>query len=68
MKNCKNGCHFVENHCTANFHLLTPHSLGLCFSDCQQKWKIDISPYEKMEKWLPFCGKLSYSKIFNYLF
>ena len=31
-------------------NLLTPpHSLGLCFSECQWKQKIGIGHYEKME-------------------
>ena len=31
-----------------------PKSLGLRFSECQQKWNISVSHYEKIEKWLPF--------------
>ena len=30
------------------------------------QWKICVGHYEKMEKWLPHHGNLSYRKIFNY--
>ena len=33
-----------------NFNLLTPLSLGLQFSECQQKWNISIGHYEKIVK------------------
>ena len=41
-------------------------SLGLHFSECPQKWKMEICHYEKMGKWLPCHGNSSYSKISNY--
>ena len=34
-----------------NFQILTPSSLGLRFSECQQKRKIGVGHYRKWEKW-----------------
>ena len=55
MKKMKNGYHLVEDYSTAKFPITdtpppppTPQSLGLYFSECQSKWKIDISHYEKL--------------------
>ena len=51
MKKSKNGCNFI-NICIVqkNLKLLMPQSLGLWFPECQQKWNISISHYEKMKK------------------
>ena len=62
MKKLKNGCHFINMHSTENFLKITDHplplpstpkSLGLWFSECQQKWNFSVSHYEKIEKWRP---------------
>ena len=44
-----------------------PQSLGLWFSECQQKWNINISHYEKIENWPPFHKYQSYGKNLYYL-
>ena len=46
----KNGYHLVEDYSTAKFPITDPppKSLGLYFSECQWKWKIGISHYEKL--------------------
>ena len=55
MKKLKNGCHFVNIDHTEKFQITNPpQSLGLWFSECQRKWNISISHYEKIEKWLQF--------------
>ena len=38
----------------------------MCIYKCQWKWNINISHYEKLEKWLPFWKYQSYRKISNY--
>ena len=57
MKKLKNGCHFVKIDCTEKFQITDPpppqNSLDLQLSQCQWKWNISISHYEKIEKWLP---------------
>ena len=56
MKKLKNGSYFVNINHMENFKLLTPpQSLGLRFSECQWKWNISVSHYEKNVKWLSFC-------------
>ena len=52
MKKLKNGCHIVNINRTEKFQINDPpQSLGLPFSECQQKWNIKK---KKLEKWLPF--------------
>ena len=56
MKKLKNGCHFVNIDRTEKFQITdSPQSLGLQFSECQQKENISVGHYEKIEKWLSFC-------------
>ena len=51
----KNGCHFFNIDRMENFSITDPpQSLGLQFSECQQKRNIRVSHYETIEKWLPF--------------
>ena len=50
----------------SNYQPPHPQSLGLWFSECQQKWNIHISHYEKIEKWPPFHKYQAYGKISNY--
>ena len=54
MKNLKNGSHFVNIDHMEKFQITDPQSLGLPFSECQQKWNIRVGHYEKIEKWLSF--------------
>ena len=68
MKKLKNGCLFVNIDCMEKFQITDPtQSLGLRFSECQQKWNITISHYEKIEKWLPISLILIIWKNFKLL-
>ena len=64
---CWSGCHFAENPCYSKIpYCWLSQMLDLCFSVSWQKLNIGISHYDKMDKWLPFHEKSSYSKILNY--
>ena len=55
MKKLKNGCHFFNIDGTEKFPITNPpQSLGLQFSECQQKQNINVGHYEKIEKCLSF--------------
>ena len=55
LKKLKNGCHFINIDPTEKFQITDPtKSLGLQFSECQQKWNVSAGHYGKIEKWLPF--------------
>ena len=55
MKKLKNGHHFINIDNTEKFQITDPpESLGLWFSECQQKWNISVSHYEKIENGQPF--------------
>ena len=60
VKTSENDHHFINMHCMENF-LITdtppPQSLGLWFSECQWKWDICISRYEKIKKCCHFIQK-----------
>ena len=67
MKKLENGNHFENIYCTetiSNYQL--PQSLDVRFSKCWQKWNINVSHYEKIEKWQPFRKYQLYGKISNY--
>ena len=49
MKKLKNDHHFVNINLWKDFKLLTPQSMGLQFSECQQKQNIRVSHYEKIK-------------------
>ena len=49
MKKSKNDHHFVNINLWKDFKLLTPQSMGLHFSECQQKQNIRVSHYEKIK-------------------
>ena len=56
MKKMKNDRHFINIDCTDKFQITDPYkSLGLQFSECQQKQNISFGHYEKIEKWPPVC-------------
>ena len=67
-KKLKNGHHFVKYQLYGNIsnYQPPPQSLGLQFSECQQKWNISVGHYEKIEKWPPFYKYLLYRNISNY--
>ena len=66
MKKFKNGCHFININHTEKFQFTDPpKSLGLRFSECQQKQNIRVSHYGKIEKWPPFRKYQSFGSPFN---
>ena len=65
IKKLKNVCHFFNINLTENFQLLTPQSLGLRFSECQWKWNISSSHYEKKWKMAAISLILIIWKIFQ---
>ena len=67
IKKLKNVCHFFNINLTENFQLLTPQSLGLRFSECQWKWNISSSHYEKKWKMAAISLILIIWKIFQLL-
>ena len=47
--------HFINIDHIEKFQITNPpQSLDLWFSECQQKWNITVSHYEKIENSLPF--------------
>ena len=48
MKKMKNGCHIININHTEKIQITNPpQSLGVQFSECQQKWNISVGHYEK---------------------
>ena len=50
MKKLKNGCHFININCMEKIQITNPppQSLGVRFSECQQKQNISIGHYKKI--------------------
>ena len=60
----KNGRHFININHSEKFQITDPpKSLGLWFSNCQQKWNICVGHYEKIEKWPPFHKYRSFGSL-----